>query len=108
MKKYLFTPLALLGAAIICNTASAQDSSRIVCGSDMYYQQHAKDQPAVKTHESDLNFSIANFVQQGIDTATIIIPVVFHVMHINGPENVNKKIIQDQIATLNEVYQKKE
>lgn len=34
----------------------------------------------------------------------IIIPVVFHVIHTNGPENISKAQIEDQIRILNEDY----
>lgn len=33
-----------------------------------------------------------------------IIPVVFHVIHTNGPENISKEQIEDQIRVLNEDY----
>lgn len=42
----------------------------------------------------------------GKKTVSYIIPVVWHVIHNNGPENLSKAAIEEEIAKLNEDYQK--
>ncbi len=38
--------------------------------------------------------------------AKLIIPIVFHVLHTNGPENISKEQILDQLRILNEDFSK--
>lgn len=40
----------------------------------------------------------------GRTSSTYVIPVVFHVIHQNGPENISDEQIKDQIAILNRDY----
>ncbi len=44
--------------------------------------------------------------QTGKKTITYIIPVVWHILHNNGPENVDKSVIEAEIAALNEDFRK--
>lgn len=41
------------------------------------------------------------------DTILYIIPVVFHIMHDFGPENISKAQIQDVVRIINEYFQKR-
>src|SRR3989338_1058024 len=42
----------------------------------------------------------------GKKTISYIIPVVWHVIHNDGPENISKATIENEIAQLNEDFQK--
>jgi hypothetical protein len=105
MRKILLTTTAFLFASAFSMNAIAQQ--RVVCATDEYHQHYVKENPALKLIENQMNKSIDRDASRADDTATIIIPVVFHVIHVNGPENINKKILTDQLITLNEVYQKR-
>jgi PKD repeat protein len=45
-------------------------------------------------------------VSQKLTTATPTIPVVFHILHLNGPENISDAQVQSAVAVLNIDYRK--
>ncbi len=70
------------------------------CLTDYYHQQAIKNNPQIATDAA--NFY--NNLQPTSETkrATVyVIPVVFHVIHFNGSENISKATIEEQIRLLN-------
>lgn len=77
------------------------------CGTDLYYQQQLAKDPNIKSREISSNQEIkALRVSKTIEkrAAKYKIPVVFHVIHTGGPENISREQILDQIRILNEDY----
>ncbi len=70
------------------------------CATDQIYQEQLNSNPLLKQAEAQFN-SEAQKNRSFKKTTVIIIPVVFHVMHYNGNENISKEQIQDQIRILN-------
>ena len=72
--------------------------------------------PAVKAIMDQQNQEALDWTQKhygestvdatGKKTVLYVIPVVWHVIHNNGPENISKATIESEIAKLNEDYQK--
>ena len=82
----------------------------VVCGTDEYHVEIAKQYPQVKQIQAQMEKEhIANRGSQPIEDKgqVLIIPVVFHVIHNNGAEKISLKNIQDQVATLNTCYRLK-
>lgn len=52
------------------------------------------------------NYGKTTIDANGKKTITYIIPVVWHVIHNDGPENISKAAIQNEIAELNKDFQK--
>ncbi len=70
------------------------------CLTDYYQQQAIKNNPQIAIDAA--NFY--NNLQPTSDTkraSVYIVPVVFHVIHFNGSENISKATIEDQIRLLN-------
>lgn len=73
-----------------------------VCGTDEYYKQNLAAHPEIAGYEKEYNEKVAQFAKSPSNRATkYIIPVVFHVIHTNGAENISREQIQDQLRVLN-------
>lgn len=70
------------------------------CLTDHYHKEIIKNDPSLAAE--DAKFFAKLQTLNGTKRATkYIIPVVFHVLHTNGPENISKAQIEDQIRILN-------
>jgi PKD repeat protein len=84
----------------------------VICGSDYYWQMQSAKNPSLYDQRYNYDMLMANSKKEYKTESTTssgtvrIIPVVFHVIHNYGPENVSKKNILDQLATMNRNYQK--
>lgn len=71
------------------------------CLSDHYHQQMLAADPSIAQQEAAFYSSIPQNLSGTKRATKYIIPVVFHVLHTNGPENISKAQIEDQIRILN-------
>jgi hypothetical protein len=84
------------------------------CGFDDIYERMQKNEPQAyedfKKNQDELNVFIKNYIaQQKLEgakksAATYTIPVVFHVLHDGGPENISYEQILSAIDRLNECF----
>lgn len=70
-----------------------------------------KKQLLIDAHEKALQWTEKHYGevkldQNGKKVITYIIPVVWHVIHNNGPENISRATIEEEIQKLNEDFQK--
>lgn len=73
------------------------------CGTDLHYKQLLAKNPSLKERETNFNNHAAQ--NQIVDRAAIYtIPVVFHVMHTGGQDNISREQILDQMRILNQDY----
>ncbi|MFM6951724.1 MAG: M43 family zinc metalloprotease [Bacteroidota bacterium] len=70
------------------------------CGSDQYHQHLKQLDPTVAQAEAEINTLLKDKTIES-RAAIYTIPVVFHVIHTNGPENISREQILDQIRVLN-------
>lgn len=84
-------------ATVFINNAHAQ--THHVCGSDQTLEEWRKENPTIFNDAETAGSSTTN----GRRTK-VTIPVVFHIIHANGPENIPDSKIFDQIKILNEDY----
>jgi len=106
-KAVIYVLLFLLPITLI-----AQTTNRPVCGTDEYYHELCKKDPSILLHQQEAENLILlqnsnGPTQMGGMATLIIIPVVFHVIHMNGSENLAESFFNDQIKRLNEDYKKK-
>jgi PKD repeat protein len=92
----------------ISSTFAQADQRPFSCGADEYWEAKAKQNPALKTQRQQLLNQIlkneaSSFKKDGQEEVRII-PVVFHVIHQYGLENISRQKILDQINTLNETF----
>ncbi|MBN8697240.1 MAG: T9SS type A sorting domain-containing protein [Bacteroidetes bacterium] len=110
MKKDLlkcFAASAILLAASSVNV-NAQESYK--CGTSQAHQRVYAQYPELLQAEIDNNVLLSQIIQSNKQMKAAeqvyTIPVVFHVLHINGSENISDAQIQDQINILNRDYRK--
>ena len=104
MKKLL--AIAILSMFALTHTARAQEK----CLSELKFREDAKSNPQLLINRENLDKQIQQFIASGKmrshkasrtpGPATYIIPVVVHVMHYGGPENISKEQVQDQIRSI--------
>lgn len=105
MKNYL----VLLAASIVYfQPVNAQNFTP--CLTDQIYQQAIIEHPElikIEERANELARAQVASVVSNKKGAILVIPVVFHIIHQNGTENISQGQIMDQIRILNEDYRKK-
>jgi PKD repeat protein len=78
------------------------------CGTDMVMKRLYEKNPALKLKKQKLNEEMA---QQTGNRPTVnppyVIPIVFHILHLNGPENISDTQVKDAVNILNRDYARK-
>ncbi|MCG3167531.1 MAG: hypothetical protein POELPBGB_03323 [Bacteroidia bacterium] len=104
---YFKSPISITVIASLfftVQTSFAQEQTR--CGIDYIYSKKISENPAIaddlETYRQKRAHADANPIENR--AATRIIPVVFHVLHQNGSENISKEQIQSAITQLNQDY----
>lgn len=93
MKKLAFISVL----AIFSSNVSAQ------CLTDHMHDEAVKAKPSILDVENQFYSSVPQ-ASNAKRATKYIIPVVFHVIHTNGPENISTEQIEDQIRILNEDF----
>lgn len=97
----------ILSALFVTFALSSLSAQHNHCGSDEYYNAQLQNNPSLKNLENQFNAETQRLLNETKveKRATVYtIPVVFHVIHTNGPENISRAQILDQIRVLNEDY----
>jgi len=93
----------ILLTSICCILTSASTAQN--CGVDLCHQ-HLKNNPNYATTELEQNQLINKYLlanqNAGGQKSTYTIPVVYHIIHNNGPENVSDATILQSLAELND------
>jgi PKD repeat protein len=82
---------------------SSQISAYSQCLTDHYHKLAKKANPQIEQIQKEF-FENVQMASQNKRATKFIIPVVFHVIHTNGPENISKLQIENQIKILNEDF----
>lgn len=95
----------LLIAALVCGINFAHAQQVIPCYTDQIIEKKIAENPALEDEFRQAVMAI----EQGASTAeraggARIIPVVFHIIHTGGSENISKDQVLDQMRVLNEDY----
>jgi len=105
MNKFFSTILILLTATVAVN---AQQRNVHQCLTDFYTEQAIAAHPEYKIEMDRMNEQLKAMASAHYKTngTVYIVPIVFHVFHKNGKENISREQILDQIRILNEDYRK--
>lgn len=105
--KVFFSSLLCLLLVGITGIAKAQN---VTCGTDQYMAEILKNSPELLKSLTDYNTEISKAGNYDMKLSkkgtTRTIPVVFHIIHTYGPENISKAQIDDQIKIMNAAYQR--
>jgi PKD repeat protein len=100
--------ILIVGAIVLSSQATAQERKR--CYTDDVYWEALQANPAMKQSEDELEEFTRNYVasqaNQRQSSTVLIIPVVFHIIHNYGPENISDEQVHDAVRILNRDYRK--
>jgi len=72
---------------------------------DKYFEEHPEMKSVIEANRNELeNFTQQYIASKSVDEDTLFIPVVFHVIHMNGPENVSRELLYQTIERINIDY----
>lgn len=105
MKRKLYLAALLLTGSMV----SAQTHDHSKCLTDEHYQMDIQADPSIlqraQQFEADVNKMKDFYAGKQLKSGQkFIIPVVFHVFHAGGPENISKAQIQNQLDTFNRLF----
>lgn len=83
------------------------DNHPFNCGADHNWEIKAKANPAMYSQREELLnrvMQVENTRSKDGQEDVKIIPVVFHIIHQYGSENISRQRVLDQLATLNETF----
>jgi PKD repeat protein len=110
MKKILFTGLMIMVYFPLMSQEDHIHTNEIRCLTQYYYEEAVKENPQVAINRHLLDYEVERFIEEGGPEKNAgvvrIIPVVFHVIHEGGSENISKAQIQDQINRLNQDFRR--
>ena len=107
--KYAYLSLLSFLLTIISFPSFAQETEEVSpCAvnqaMEKLFEENPESKAAFLKADAELEaFTQANILEKGGDD-TLIIPVVFHIIHLDGPENVSKELIHETIDRLNIDY----
>ncbi len=94
---------AIITSVLFSKSVSAQEELKR-CGTDAVIKQLYTDHPELMKAAVEQEMAYGSKMALGKkaeDTTVYIIPVVFHVLHQNGPENISDAQIADAMVILN-------
>ncbi len=102
--KSIFSTAVVATLFFTVQISIAQEQTR--CGNDFMYAKKITENPAIAEQREAYRQERAHADVTPIENraATRIIPVVFHVIHQNGSENISKAQIQSAITQLNQDF----
>lgn len=95
----------LLSVLLSAFLAVAQDD--LHCGTDAVMHDYYKKHPEAEQQKKILDQLRLQHRAGTMSTQTFTIPVVFHVLHMGGPENISDAQVKDALTILNRDYAKK-
>lgn len=95
--------LSLLTFSTLATAGVAQQPT---CGTDALMHQLRTQDPQHELHEREMNLAIRANLLQGVrgGGALLTVPVVVHIIHENGNENISDVLVQQGIAHLNDAF----
>jgi hypothetical protein len=96
-----FQFLSILGFCAAVINLSAQQVER--CGTHIMQAEMQKKFPGMKEEKEAFNREAQNFNDNG-SRALKIIPIVFHIIHTYGSENISREQVEDAVRILNEDF----
>lgn len=99
MKFYL--PIIFLFLSLI-----SFSQSDLHCGTSIVMKKYFQVNPQKNQHILDKNLHRLNNPKKQINTSSFTIPIVFHVLHLNGAENISDNQVKDALRILNRDFAK--
>src|SRR6218665_932552 len=102
-----FYKLMTLGLFLFAGSVSSFAQTTESCGTTEFTQKLRAQYPQLEQEFDNYNQAMAQKKSAGArSTTTYVVPVVFHILHVNGAENISDDKIFDQMTRLNTDYRK--
>ncbi len=110
MKRFFIAAVLITALFFISSGASAKDDKH--CYTTEVYNKLVQAHPEILKRRNELEqytrtYDKNNSDRNRVNGQVYIIPIVFHVIHNNGGENITDAQIEDQVRVLNEDYRKR-
>lgn len=107
--KQFFTSLLVLAAFYLpAQTEAGHAPATTVCISDQLRQQKLAQDPGQQLRDVEMNQGILHWIQQESAgrsaSSAYVIPVVVHIIHNNGPENISNAQVLQGIQFMNDAF----
>ncbi len=100
----------LLGLAACTLSLSTFAQEPFVCGHDEMRQRLIASDPTFLQREAEYEAEIQQLIRDNAvmrdEHVVVTIPVVFHILHLGGRENISDEQVMDQLAILNRDFRK--
>ncbi|MBI1837893.1 MAG: T9SS type A sorting domain-containing protein [Flavobacteriia bacterium] len=103
----IFTCLLVTSLSVLSMKSFAQEEKHFNCGLGHQLKELYKQNPELekKIEAESEKARLRGLEKDGADDSTVyIIPIVFHVLHYNGSEDISDAQVIDQVAILNRDY----
>lgn len=107
--------LLSIALGISVTVASAQQADHLTCKTSEKIKEHARAM-GVNPETDPSNVEYENYIReftQGLETSrsgersvVYVIPIVFHIVHVGGTENISDEQVHDAVAVLNRDFNK--
>ncbi|MES2132759.1 MAG: M43 family zinc metalloprotease [Bacteroidota bacterium] len=81
--------------------------SDLHCGTDEIMKKYYSLHPEAEARKKALDVEAGKIKNKSVNSASYTIPVVFHILHLGGPENISDAQVQDAMVILNRDYAKR-
>lgn len=81
--------------------------SDLHCGTDVIMKKYYEAHPNIEAQKRVSDINRVNQKNKQVNSASFTIPIVFHVLHTGGTENISDAQVKDAVAILNRDYAKK-
>lgn len=98
---------------LLLGLAAGVAEAQFTCGTDDRMARARAVDPGVRLQEDLLEDFTRTWIAdqrsgaRELDTAVLVIPVVFHIIHMEGPENISNAQVQSAIDILNRDFRKR-
>lgn len=100
MRKLYF----LLATTVVSIASFAQQVHR--CGSHLVNEAALQNHPELRIAQEELEYFTQNYVPDEAERSAVkVIPIVFHIIHNYGPENISREQVEDAVRIINEDFQ---
>lgn len=111
MNKY-YSLIRNLCVASLLLPLITQAQSGFTCGTDQMRAKLIAEHPEILQQEQEMDVFTRQFIADGGASQSqrsgpIIIPLVFHILHKGGNENISDQQVMDEVRILNEDYNKR-
>ncbi|CAG5080567.1 M43 family zinc metalloprotease [Parvicella tangerina] len=106
MKTLYLKVMGILAISLVSLSNTAQDKSNFSCGNLTPDSRFVDYSDYLKNRKAEIDLIKQGVQQKSGDDSLFVIPVVFHILHEYGPENISDAQILDQMEILNRDYQK--